>query len=64
MQFPDFSSVYGRGGRPTQPFPVLPRMRQASSGSFPQDLSFELREYGQQAGHSSTGWHGQVQRFG
>jgi len=35
MQFPDFRGVYGRGCRPTQPFPVFPRMGQTSPGSFP-----------------------------
>jgi hypothetical protein len=35
-------------------------MRQASPGSFPQNLPFELGEDGQQAGHRSTGRGGQV----
>ena len=39
-------------------------MCQASSGSFPQNLSFELRQDGQQSGHGSTGWRGQIQRLG
>ncbi|MGA2723431.1 MAG: hypothetical protein ABSG79_13590 [Bryobacteraceae bacterium] len=60
---PDFRSVYGRGGWPTQPFSVLPRLRQASPSSFPQNLSFELGEDSQQAGHRSPGWCGQVQRL-
>ena len=64
MQFPDFPSVYGRGCRPTQPFPVLPRMRQARPGSFAENLSFKLGEYREQASHGATGWRGQIQRFG
>jgi hypothetical protein len=64
MQFPDFRSVYGRGCRPTKPFPVLPRMGQSSPSSFPQNLSFELGEYSEQAGHRTTGWGSQIQRFG
>jgi len=42
MQFPDFRRMYGRGCRPSQPFPVLPRMGQASPSPFPQNLSFKL----------------------
>jgi hypothetical protein len=64
MQFSDFGSVYGRGCRPPQPFPVLARMRQAGLGTFPQNLPFELGEDGQQASHSSTGGRSQVQRLG
>jgi hypothetical protein len=52
VQFPDFRSVYGRGCRPTQPFPVLPRMGQASPSAFPQNLSFELGENSEQTGPS------------
>jgi len=58
MQFPDFRSVNGRGCGPTQPFAFLPRMSQTSPGPFPQDLSFELGEDGQQSGHGSTSWCG------
>jgi hypothetical protein len=64
MQFPDFRSVYGRGCRPTQPFPVLPRMGQASSSSLPQNLSFELGENREQTGHRATSWRGQIQCLG
>ncbi len=63
MQFPDFGSMDRRSYRPTQPFPVLPRMSQAGSRSFAQDLSFELGENRQQSGHRSTGGRGQIQRL-
>src|SRR5947207_12297660 len=53
MQFPDLLGVHGRSRWPAQPFPVLPRMSQASPGPFPQDLSFELGEYCEQAGHGA-----------
>ena len=55
--------MYGCGGRSTQPFPILPRMRQARPGSFPQYFPFELRENGEEPGHPSPGWGGQVQRL-
>ncbi len=55
--------MYGGGCRPAEPFPLLARMCQASSCSFAQDLSFELRKDGQQAGHRSTGGCGQIQRL-
>ena len=64
MQFPDFRSVYGRGCRPAQPFPVLPGWAKPSPRSFPQNLPFELGEDGQQSGHGATGWCGQIQRLG
>ncbi len=64
MQFPDFRSVYSHGCGPTQPFAVLPSVGQASPGSFPQNLSFELGEDCQQAGHRTTGGRCQVQRLG
>jgi hypothetical protein len=63
MQFPDFRGVYGRGCRPPQPFPVLPGVRQASPSSFPQNFSFELGEYSEQAGHRTPGRRGQIQRL-
>jgi hypothetical protein len=46
---------------PAQALAVLPGVRQSSTSSFPQNLSFELREYRQQAGHRATGRRGQVQ---
>jgi hypothetical protein len=64
VQFPDFRSVNGRGRRPTQPFPVLARMRQAGPGPFPQDLPFELGKNSQQACHGATRRSGQVQCLG
>ena len=64
MQLPDFRSVNGRGCRPTQPFPVLPCMGQASPSSLTQDLPFECGEDGQQAGHRPTRGRSQVQRLG
>jgi hypothetical protein len=39
-------------------------LRQACPSSFPQNLSFELREYSQQAGHRSTSWRGRIQSLG
>src|SRR5436305_9901511 len=42
VQFPDFRSVDDGGRRPTQPFPVLPRMCHARPRSFAQNLPFEL----------------------
>jgi len=62
-QFPDFRSVCGRSCRTTQPFAVFPRMSQASPGPFPQNLSFELGEYCEQAGHGATSWRSQIQRL-
>ena len=64
MQFPDVRSVLGGGCRPAQSFSILPRMRQAGSSSFPQNLPFELGEDRQQTGHRSTGRRRQIQRFG
>ena len=64
MQLPDFRSVNGSGCRPTQPFPVLPRMGQASPSSLPQNLPFELSKDGQQASHGTPGRCGQIQRLG
>src|SRR5664279_1780398 len=64
MKFPDFRTVNGRGGRPTQPFPVFPSMGQASPSSLTQDLPFEGGEDGQQASHRSTRGCSQVQRLG
>jgi hypothetical protein len=39
-------------------------MSKSRSGSLPQNLFFKLGEDGQQAGHSATGWGGQVQCLG
>jgi hypothetical protein len=64
MQFPGFRSVYGRRCWPAQPFAALPCMSQASSGSFPQNLSFKLCEDRQKASHGSTGRCGQIQCLG
>lgn len=64
MQFPDFRGVYSCRSRSPQPFSILPRMRQARPRSFPQNLPFELREDGKQAGHGATGRRGQVQCLG
>ena len=47
MQLPYFVGVETCGGGPTQPLAVLPGMGQAGAHAFPQNLSFELREYGQ-----------------
>jgi len=55
--------VNGSIRRPTQPFPVRPRIRQTSPGSFPKNFPFELRENRQQPGHRSTGWRRQIQRL-
>jgi hypothetical protein len=63
MKFPDLRSIYGRGCRPTQPFPILPRLGQASPSPFSQNLSFELGENSEQASHRSTGRAGQIQRL-
>jgi hypothetical protein len=64
MQPPDLSGLKSSRYRPTQPLAVLPGVGQASPSSFPQNLSFEFGEYGQQAGHGSTGRCGQVQGLG
>jgi len=64
MQFPDFGSVYSRGCRPAQSFPILPRMRQARSRSFAQNLTFELSKDRQQAGHGAACRSCEIQRFG
>jgi|GEM_PF-5294440 hypothetical protein len=64
MQLPDFRSVYGCCGRPTQTFPVLPRMRQTGPSSFSQNLPFELSENRQQTCHRATGRGGQIQCLG
>jgi hypothetical protein len=50
-------------GWSAQALAVLPSVRQASPSSFPQNLLFELSEYGQQAGHRSTSRRGQIQRL-
>jgi hypothetical protein len=50
--------------RPAQTFAILPSLRQANPSSFPQNLSFELREYGKQTGHRATGGCGQIQGLG
>jgi hypothetical protein len=50
-------------GRPSR-FPFSRAWARPAQGAFPQDLSFELGEYSEQAGHRSTGWCGQIQRFG
>jgi hypothetical protein len=60
MQFPDFRSVNSRSCRPAQPLAVLPRMRQTCPSALPQDLSFKLREYCEEAGHRTTSGRGQV----
>jgi hypothetical protein len=44
MQFSDFRGMHCRSCRPTQPFPVLPRMGQPDPRSLSQNLSFELGE--------------------
>jgi len=64
MQFPDFRSVDGRGCRPPQPLPILPRMSQASPSSFPQYFPFEFGENCEQSSHRSTSRCGQIQRLG
>jgi hypothetical protein len=64
VQFPDLGDVDSRSYWPAQLFTALPCVGQASPSSFPQNLSFELSEYGQQAGYRSTGWCGQVQCLG
>ena len=64
MQFPDFGSVQSGGCGPTQCFAILPSVSQSSASSFPQNLSFELCENGQQAGHRSPCRSGQIQSFG
>src|ERR1041385_8049320 len=38
MELPDLCSVYSRGGRPAQPFPVRSRMSKPRLGPFPKDL--------------------------
>jgi len=64
MQFPNLGGVQSRGHRAAEAFAILPGMGQASPRSLSQNLSFELGEYGQQAGHRSTGRRGQVQCLG
>jgi hypothetical protein len=64
MEFPDLSSVKPSGHRPAQRIAVLPGMGQTCANPVPQNVSLELSEGSQQACHSSTGWRGQIQRFG
>ena len=64
MELADLRGLKSRGDRPAESFAILPSMGQTSPGSFPQNLSFEFGEYGQQASHRSTAWRGQIQRFG
>jgi hypothetical protein len=45
--------------RPAQPFAMLACLSQTGARSFPQDLRFELGEYGQ-AGHRAAGWRRQI----
>jgi hypothetical protein len=47
MQIPYLVGVETRGGGPAQFLAVLPRMGQPGAHPFPQNLSFELREYSQ-----------------
>ncbi len=54
----------GSGRRPTQPFPILPRMCQAGPGPFPENLPFELSKDGHQTRHRSTRRSVQVQCLG
>jgi hypothetical protein len=44
MQFPNLGSMHRRSRRPTETLPVLPCMRQAGSGSLPEDFPFEFSE--------------------
>ena len=64
MQLSDFVRVDCGRDRPPQPFPVLPRLGQASPITLPQNLSFEIGEDRQQTGHRSTGGRSQVQCLG
>lgn len=64
MEFPDFRSVYGSGCRPAQPLTVFACLRQSSTGSLAQNLSFELRTNCEQPSHSAPRWRCQIQSFG
>lgn len=64
MQLPDLRDVKPCRDRPPQSFTVLPGLSQASTGSLAQNLPFELSEYGEQSGHSSSGRSGQIQSLG
>src|ERR1700733_13229375 len=64
VQSPDLGGVESRSYRAAEAFAILPSMSQSGPGSFPQNLSFELSEYGQQTGHGASGRGGQVQRLG
>ena len=61
MQFSNLGGMHRRSGRPTETFAVLPRMFQARQRAFPQNLTFELSEYSEQAGHGATRRGGQIQ---
>ncbi len=61
MQLADLRGLKSRGYWPAESFAILPGMGQTSPGSFPQNLSFELGEDGQQTGHRATGWRSEVE---
>lgn len=63
MQFPNLCRMESGGNGPTQPFSILPSLSQASPSPLAQNLSFELGEDRQQAGHGATSGRGQVQRL-
>jgi len=59
MQLPYLVGVETCGGGPAQPLTVLPCMRQAGAHTFPQNFSFELREYCQPVARP---WYGRQSR--
>ena len=63
-QFADPIGVQRGGKGSAQTFAVLSRMSKSGADAFAKDFSFELREDGQQSGHSATGGRGQIESFG
>src|SRR5580704_16516478 len=64
VQSPDLSGVPSRRDWPTQLFAVQPCLNQSGACTLAQDLTFELGEDCQQAGHRATGGRREIERFG
>jgi hypothetical protein len=62
-EFADLSRLQSGGHRPTLLFATLRGVDQASAGSFPQYLPFELRDACRQACHCAPGGSGEVEGF-
>src|SRR5262245_44974311 len=50
--------------RSTEALATLPGVSQSRANAFTQDLSFKLSKDGEQSGHRTARWCGQIQSFG